>query len=173
MKIRLLQSDDVNLLFNFLSRNNELTLRYFPITNKANSTLLGCKAYIKESIAKNEQKEFYPFVLILNKELIGMIMIKNLNWRIPKAELAYFIDPNYQAQGLMSKAMEFILKLSFKELNIYKLIARIDPSNIASIRLVEKFGFKLEAKHEKEFRIETGELRDILFYSLFNKNLEV
>jgi len=51
-----------------------------------------------------------------------------------------------------------------------KVFLRIAPFNLGSIRIAEKNDFKLEGRMRKEFRIETGETVDVLYYGKLRKN---
>ena len=57
------------------------------------------------------------------------------------AELSYYIHNDYQRHGIGTKLMEFAIEKS-EELNFKNLIAILLEWNVASIRLLEKFGFK-------------------------------
>ena len=57
------------------------------------------------------------------------------------AEINYYINNDYQKQGLGSKLMEFAIKKG-KELNFRSLITILLVWNFSSIKLLEKFEFK-------------------------------
>lgn len=72
-----------------------------------------------------------------------------LPWKIDdvlEVEIAYLIDKNFQRQGLASEASFGLLKYGFEELKLSRLICLIDPDNIASQKVAEKTGMKLERK---------------------------
>jgi ribosomal-protein-serine acetyltransferase len=50
--------------------------------------------------------------------LIGIIFIKNINWRIPEYELGYFIDKAYEGQGIMTKIIDKAFKYCFEKLKM-------------------------------------------------------
>ena len=56
----------------------------------------------------------------------------------------------------------------FKELNKHRIIGSIDPSNIKSINLLEKLGFRREA-HFKGSILVNGEWMDDLIYAILKK----
>lgn len=57
------------------------------------------------------------------------------------AEISYYIHNDYQRQGIGAEMMKFAIEKS-KELNFRNLIAILLEWNIASVKLLEKFGFK-------------------------------
>jgi RimJ/RimL family protein N-acetyltransferase len=74
-----------------------------------------------------------------------------LPWTIDgqrEVEVAYTIAQEYWGQGLGTEAARGILEYGFTTLHLSRLICLIDPENIASQRVAEKIGMKLEKKVE-------------------------
>lgn len=70
-----------------------------------------------------------------------------LPWEIDgtlEVEIAYLIDKSFWGQGLATEAAAGILKYGFEKLNLPRLICLIDPDNIASQKVAERIGMKLE-----------------------------
>ncbi len=70
-----------------------------------------------------------------------------LPWTIEgqdEVEIAYLIAKEYWGQGLGSEAAEAILRYGFEQLGLSRLVCFIDPANIASQRVAEKIGMRLE-----------------------------
>jgi [ribosomal protein S5]-alanine N-acetyltransferase len=65
------------------------------------------------------------------------------------AEIGYFLGEPYWNLGIMSKAVNLICDFGFKNLEIIRIHAGIFEYNPASMRVLEKCGFKLEAVREK------------------------
>ncbi len=78
-----------------------------------------------------------------------------LPWNIDgqsEVEVAYTIARDYWGQGLATEAAQAILNYGFEVLKLPRLIARIEPENIASQKVAEKIGMTFE----KESRDEIG-----------------
>lgn len=70
-----------------------------------------------------------------------------LPWTIEgqsEVEVAYLIDKKYWRQGLGSEAAQAILDYGFDHLGLSRLVCFIDPANIASQKVAEKIGMRLE-----------------------------
>jgi len=78
------------------------------------------------------------------KKIIGTICIWNIMNN--SAELGYGITPDYQAQGLMQETLIRIVEYGLTNLGFYYLDAYTEVSNIRSIKLLEKCGFKYYKK---------------------------
>ncbi len=62
-----------------------------------------------------------------------------------RAEIGYAMHEDYnKGKGYMTEAMAAVLKYGFEEMNLHRVEAMIGPSNVPSIRLVQRFGFVQE-----------------------------
>jgi ribosomal-protein-alanine N-acetyltransferase len=64
-------------------------------------------------------------------------------WHL-RASIGYELGRQFWRQGLMTEALNAIIDLGFKAMNLNRIDALVMPDNIASIRLLEKIGFKNE-----------------------------
>ena len=70
-----------------------------------------------------------------------------LPWEIDgklEVEIAYLLDKTYWHQGLATDAALGIMKYGFENLNLSRLICLMHPENLASRRVAERIGMKLE-----------------------------
>ena len=166
LSIQILTTADFEAYHELVIRNRLRLQRYFPKTVQASKSELAIRAYFESMIRQHSQQELFPFGIRLNDRLIGYCSAKNIDWRIPKCELAYYIDLNYEGRGYTSAALRHLVDFCFTELKMIKIFLRIGPGNAGSKRLAEKFGFVEEGCLRREFRIETGGLIDVLYYGL-------
>jgi ribosomal-protein-alanine N-acetyltransferase len=61
-------------------------------------------------------------------------------------ELAYLLDFDYWGKGLATEAARSIIELGFERYKFNRIIAVINPQNMASIRVAEKVGMTYERK---------------------------
>ncbi len=103
--------------------------------------------------------------------LIGTISIWNFNKARDRGELGYGLDFSYQHRGYMTEALEAVINYAFQTLKLKHLLAYTEIRNLASISLLERFGFQKTDEIE-----ETGLLTNRLFrmaiYQLENINHE-
>lgn len=85
------------------------------------------------------------------------------------AELGYWLAEPFWGKGIMTKAITQIITYGFENLDINRIFARPYGSNIGSQRVLEKTGFKLEARFEKTF-FKFGEYEDELIYAVRKEN---
>lgn len=101
--------------------------------------------------------------------LVGMGGLTNINRLTGKAELYVFINPNLQAGGLGTKAVEMLCRFGFDELKLNKIYLETNENNYAAIRVYEKCGFLLEGTLREEYLSEEGQLLNRLYFGLLKK----
>jgi ribosomal-protein-alanine N-acetyltransferase len=101
-------------------------------------------------------------------------MIGNLGiWRFIKehyrGELGYVLHPQYQGKGYMQEAFNEVIKYGFETLGLHSLEANVDPSNLPSIKLLERNNFIREAYFRENY-FANGTFHDTAVYTrLANK----
>lgn len=105
------------------------------------------KKYIKDSCSN---KDSYEFAIIYEDKLVGTIVLENPNSNKKIFEVGYVIAKPYWGKGIATKALKEILEYAFNKLKLKKVWAGIISNNPASGRVLEKAGFKLEGKQEKQ-----------------------
>jgi RimJ/RimL family protein N-acetyltransferase len=80
-----------------------------------------------------------------------------------RAEIGYSISPHFQRKGLGREVTEALVGFLFEEMSIHKIIARTDPENLGSIKILEGIGFRNETHLKRSVKIR-GEWKDDLVY---------
>ena len=140
-KLSLKHSDGLRRCFNNKDVVKTLTGIKFPFTLDAS------KRYIKESVSN---KTKFEFAIIIEGKAVGTIVLENPNSNKKIFELGYVIAKPYWGKGIATQAVKEILKFAFNDLKLKKVWAVIVSNNPASGRVLEKAGFKLEGKQEKQ-----------------------
>jgi ribosomal-protein-alanine N-acetyltransferase len=73
---------------------------------------------------------------------IGMVNYHHREAHNRRLEVGYILCPKRQGKGLMTEAMRALLGYCFEDLDVRRVQALIHPDNSASIRLVERLGFR-------------------------------
>ncbi|WP_374536717.1 GNAT family N-acetyltransferase [Chitinimonas taiwanensis] len=87
----------------------------------------------------------------------------NPSWR--NCTLGYELATEAWGQGLMREALTAVLDYGFAEMDLHRVQAEIHPDNAASIRLVEKLGFRYEGCHRDQ-GYWAGQFHNLHCYSL-------
>ena len=82
------------------------------------------------------------------------------------AEIGYWIAEEHWGKGIGTEAVSKMVDHIFSESEITRLLAPVRSPNKASMRVLEKSGFELEAKH-KDAVYKNGEFMDEHIYVRF------
>jgi len=155
-----------HLFFNLIESNRSRLEDFFSGTVSKTKTLEDTIEYCKIIEQKVNYKEYFPFIIFNTKDntFIGLVDVKNIDWEIPKAELGFFIDSNYEGMGVISKSINLVIGYLSETYNFKKLLCRIGSKNIGSINVALKNGFELEGIIRRDYRTTKGEIVDLNYY---------
>ena len=128
--------------------------------------------FIRRSWRKIESKKAYNFCITLkeNNKVIGGVGlgVGDIDWKNKNAEIGYWLGKKYWGQGLASEAVKLIVKFGFEQLKLHRIYGIVSEENIASQKVLEKCGFKLEGELKEEF-YRDKKWHNGLIYGLLNK----
>lgn len=81
-------------------------------------------------------------------------------------ELGYSISEDYWGQGLMTEAVNEMIRYGFEELWLDMISVTTGPDNERSQRVIEKAGFVYEGTLRRAFRLWDNTIRDLRCYSI-------
>ncbi len=110
----------------------------------------------------------FDFAIIYEDTLVGVIGggIQNDIYR-HSAEVGYWLGELYWGKGIASEALNLFVDYAFEELDIKRLFTAVFEYNPASIKVLEKAGFKHEGISKKSI-IKNNEFYDEVKFGLLN-----
>ena len=96
------------------------------------------------------------FDFIKNEKVLGWTALSAVSARpVYKgvAEISIYIDENFRAKGIGSQLMKKVIQSS-EEQGIWTLNSSVFPENIATLKLHEKFGFRIIGVKEKVAKLD-------------------
>ena len=104
--------------------------------------------------------------------LVGGLNISNVRRGIAQAaSIGYWIGAPYAGRGLMTDAVRAVAPFAFNSLRLHRLEAACLPTNVASMRVLEKAGFRLEGQARQYLKID-GRWQDHNLYALLHDDLQ-
>lgn len=100
-------------------------------------------------------------------KVVGEIVFNVEDWTHQRVEIGYRIDESVAGKGVCTAAATLLIDYLFKEVGVFKIVAKCDPRNIASFRVMEKLGFTREAFFKDHYLIG-DEWTDQLDYGLLS-----
>jgi [ribosomal protein S5]-alanine N-acetyltransferase len=95
---------------------------------------------------------------------IGVHLLEDVYHR--SAELGYWLSEEYWGKGIVSDAVRTLLPIAFREHDIIRIQAGVFENNPASMKVLERCGFVLEAIHRKAVT-KQGKTLDEHLYVIF------
>ena len=99
-----------------------------------------------------------------SNQMIGSICLWNIDPENYRAEIGYELHPNFQGLGIMGESVKAVLQYGFNEMGLHSVEGSTMPSNIQSIKVMERAGFVREA-YFKEVEFFEGKFWDRVVYS--------
>jgi ribosomal-protein-alanine N-acetyltransferase len=97
--------------------------------------------------------------------LVGGLTLANIRRGCAQAgSLGYWMGASYARQGHMTAAVNAVVPFAFGTLKLHRIEAACIPANIASVRLLEKTGFKREG-FARQYLCINGVWQDHLLYA--------
>ena len=105
------------------------------------------KTILKTQKQNREKDYFYDFgVFLKDGTLVGGISLMDISRQIfQNAYLGYRIYNNHWGKGYGTEAVRLCIQIAFKDLNLHRLEAGIEPNNRRSIALAKSVGMKKES----------------------------
>jgi ribosomal-protein-alanine N-acetyltransferase len=97
--------------------------------------------------------------------VVGTCTLAALTPAHRRAELGFALGQRHWGQGYIAEALPALVGFAFGELGLYRLEADVDPRNQASIRALERLGFREEGYLRGRYHLQ-GEIQDALMYGL-------
>lgn len=117
---------------------------------------------------KSTRSIFWGIALKSNDSLIGSCGFNVWNHMDGRVEISYDLSRKFWNQGIMTQAIKAISDYAFCNMKVNRVQATVCIENTASIKLLEKVGFKREGLL-REFAVLRGKIHDSYMYSYLSK----
>jgi ribosomal-protein-alanine N-acetyltransferase len=166
-----LKSEDALKLNGLMVSNAERFKKYFPKTLSSNLTFDATESYILDKIEEFQSKSGFTFAIKekVNQNIIGLIIIKKLNWETKQAEFAYCIGFEFEGKGLTSFAVKEMSKFAFEDLGLKTLQIISHKTNLGSVKVAKNCGFVWQRTLLNEFTPTNEVPLDMELYELYNE----
>ena len=112
-----------------------------------------------------------PFAITIQDGLVGQITVSGISrGAFQSAFAGYWVDSRAAGHGVTPTALSLVVDHCFGPAGLHRIEANIRPENVASKRVVEKFGFRNEGLRPRLLSID-GAWRDHLSYALTTEDV--
>jgi ribosomal-protein-alanine N-acetyltransferase len=148
-------------------RSREFLKPWEPVWPVDDLTRAAFRRRLKRYAEDQRSDQAYSFFVIRKSDgvLAGGITLSNVRRGVAQAgSIGYWMGEPYAHEGLMSDALRALIPFGFALLRLHRLEAACIPTNVASIRLLEKSGFQREG-YARQYLCINGIWQDHLLYA--------
>ena len=162
---------DSNQLYQFMLDNKERLNMFFPITLEMTSSLKKTQEYISIKNKEIVEKTNFTFAIrdINNQQIVGLIIIKKLDWDKNQGEFAYCVGSEIEGKGITSFAVKKMLNFAFENLGLKTIQIIAHKTNLGSVKVAENNSFVWQKTLQNEFAPINGTPLDMELYELYNE----
>jgi len=116
----------------------------------------------------------YAFLIFRTEDsaMVGGLTLANIRRGVAQAgSIGYWVGAPFVRKGYMTAAVRALIPYSFTTLRLHRLEAACIPDNAASIRLLEKTGFKREG-YARGYLCINGTWQDHLLYARLKDDVD-
>ena len=124
------------------------------------------QAMVRDLLRQARAGHLLPFVVTYEDRLVGQLTVGGITYgSLCSAHVGYWVDRRVAGRGVIPTAVALAVDHCFTALRLHRVEVNIRPENTASLRVVEKLGFREEGLR-KGFLHIAGEWRDHRSFAL-------
>lgn len=117
-------------------------------------------------LEKNGTGTWWAVCTADNKIFMGACGLNNLNQQLGKAEIGFWLFPEYWGKGILSEALPLICNFGFVKLGLQRIEGFVETENIKSKKVMERLGFLSEGTMT-DFEFKDGKFISLEVYTKF------
>ena len=166
---RLISLDDAPVLAGLLRDNRDFMAPFEPARAEGYFTDSGQLALIRDLLARHEQGQTLPHVILdEDGSVVGRITLNEIvRGPLQSCSLGYWVAASANGRGLATAAVRDIVRVAFEDLGLHRIQAGTLPDNVRSQRVLERNGFVRFGLAPAYLRI-AGRWQDHVLFQLLN-----
>jgi ribosomal-protein-alanine N-acetyltransferase len=146
-------------------------LRPWEATNPVGPNSFDIRGMVRGLIKNMDAGQGLPFVIEYRGEIVGQLNVANIVFgSVSSAVVGYWVAPEFAGKGITPTAVALVTDYLFNVTGLHRVEIDIRPENVASIRVVEKLGFRYEGLKERYIHIN-GAWRDHFVFALTHEEV--
>jgi ribosomal-protein-alanine N-acetyltransferase len=168
--IRLVRQRDARVLQNELLSNRGW-LRPWEATSPDGPVSFDMRMGVRRLLQQYRDGAGVPFVMEYDGDIAGQLNV----WGIARGSLAsatigYWVSERFAGRGITPTAVAMATDACFTEYGLHRMEICIRPENAASLRIVQKLGFRYEGLRRRYIHID-GDWRDHYAFALTKEDV--
>ncbi len=165
--LRSVTIDDASNIFILIDKNRNILRQWLTFIDDSINVDFTTE-YIGRTSLYNPNGDIV-YVIEYNHNIVGLIGFEAINNYRKKAELGYWLCPEYQGMGIMKMASSLALKFGFEKYSFNRIEIKCACNNIRSIKIAEYLGFTYEGTERDGELLSDGEFTNVCVYSMLKR----
>ena len=163
-RLLLRQFSDSDLQNVFKGLSNPDIIKYYGVNYE---TLEATKEQMKffADLEKNNNGIWWAVCSLDNQTFYGAGGLNNINKEHQKAEIGFWLIPDFWGSGIMKEAMPAICKYGFNNLELHRIEGFVETENNKCKKAMTKLDFEYEGTM-KDCEIKNGKFISLDIYSM-------
>lgn len=170
ISIRLVKPRDARVLQAELLGNRSW-LRPWEATSPDGAVSFDMRAGIRRLLQQYRDGGGIPLVMEYDGEVAGQLNVWGMaRGSLASATIGYWVSERFAGRDITPTSVALVTDLCFTELGLHRIEICIRPENKASLRVVEKLGFRYEGLRRRYIHI-AGDWRDHYAFALVREEV--
>ena len=139
--LRRFKNGDLENVFRGLS--NPEVIKYYGVSYKSLEAAREQMTWFME-LEKKQTGGWWAICTAGNEEFLGAAGFNNLSKEHRKAELGFWLLPEFWGRGIIQEVLPVICSFAFEKLNLHRIEAFVETENINSAKVLKKQHFRHE-----------------------------
>ena len=141
-------------------RDNRAWLQKWEATLPGTSGLPRTRDVIRTLRSMARDNQVVPCVIVVDGVLVGQITLSGMSYgSLASGAIGYWVSQDVAGRGIAPTAVAMLTDWSFTSGSLHRVEIAIRPENAASLRVVQKLGFRYEGLRRRYIHID-GDWRD-------------
>ena len=143
MEIRHFEMCDAEAVFAVVERNRAYLREWLPWVDGSHSPD-DVRAFIHSALVQSEEGRGPQLAIWMGETIVGSVGCHPIDWTNRSCSIGYWLDPEKQGQGVVTRCCAAMLNYLFGELRLHRVEIRCGTGNARSCAIPERLGFKRE-----------------------------
>ncbi|MCF7798162.1 MAG: GNAT family N-acetyltransferase [Lentisphaeria bacterium] len=154
-------------IFKLIDTNRQHLQPWLPWVD-ISLTVEDTQAFIERMDAAREKETVVCTVIFVENEIAGLVDLHAIDTTNKHASIGYWLGKQYEGLGIMTRAVEALIRYGFMKLQLERIEICVVPDNTRSRAIPERLGFTLEGTLRHYQRHNKNQYRDLMVYSLLS-----
>ncbi len=165
--LRKLEISDIENVYRGLSHPD--VIKYYGISFDSLEATKEQMTWFSD-LKKNETGIWWAVCSKDDGQFLGAGGLNDLSKENKKAEIGFWLLPEYWGKGIMTETIPLILNYAFNNIMLHRIEGFVEPENSNCKKALEKLNFKLEGTMQ-DCEVKNGKLISIDIYAILNTKL--